>query len=253
MQQRQLVQPGYRFNGTPDGVTGQRMRRGSERVVGQWEAGLLFRHGVFVEPVGPGAVRRWKGGYSLRTVDRRPWMFEVPIQEIPSADGIPLKISVTGQARVADALRYVTAARQPEQAIYVAIQIGLRELVAATTYHDLLANRADIGDRLRATIRNIDGTGITLDELNVKDVIVPAELKRAQIQAQVAQAQAAAALERARGETAALRSMANAARMAAENPMLIQLRLLQQLDASSGHTVVIGPTSNGEGSSAGGR
>ncbi len=99
---------------------------------------------------------------------------------------------------------------------------------------------------MRATIRNIDGLGITLGELNLKDVIVPGELKRAQIQAQIAQAQAAATLERARGETAALRSMANAVRMAAENPVLIQLRLLQQLDATSGHTVVIGSTPHGD-------
>ena len=56
----------------------------------------------------------------------------------------------------------------------------------------------------------------------------------------VARAHGIAALERARGETAALRNLANAARMAADNPALIQLRLLQQLEASTGHTVVLG-------------
>lgn len=53
-------------------------------------------------------------------------------------------------------------------------------------------------------------------------------------------AQGVAALERARGETAALRGLVNAAMLAAENPALLQLRLLEQLGTSAGHTVIIG-------------
>ena len=51
-------------------------------------------------------------------------------------------------------------------------------------------------------------------------------------------------MEKARGETAALRNLANAARMITDNPNLMQLRLLQQLAGSSGNTIVLGfPTS----------
>jgi hypothetical protein len=49
-----------------------------------------------------------------------------------------------------------------------------------------------------------------------------------------------AALERARSETAALRGLANAGRTLADNPGLLQLRILQELGASSGNTVVFG-------------
>ncbi len=47
-------------------------------------------------------------------------------------------------------------------------------------------------------------------------------------------------LERARGESAALRNLANAARMLDENPSLLQLRALQALADSSGNTLVLG-------------
>jgi len=47
-------------------------------------------------------------------------------------------------------------------------------------------------------------------------------------------------LERARGESAALRNLANAARMLDENPSLLQLRALQALGESSGNTLLWG-------------
>jgi hypothetical protein len=49
-----------------------------------------------------------------------------------------------------------------------------------------------------------------------------------------------AALERARGETAALRNLANAASLVKDNPALMQLRLFQSLSESSGNTLVLG-------------
>jgi len=49
-----------------------------------------------------------------------------------------------------------------------------------------------------------------------------------------------AALERARGETAALRSLANAGRAMDDNPNLVQLPAWQALADSSGNTLVFG-------------
>ena len=48
-------------------------------------------------------------------------------------------------------------------------------------------------------------------------------------------------LEKARGETAALRNLANAASLLENNPNLMQLRLLQSLEKNSGNTVVLLP------------
>lgn len=88
-------------------------------------------------------------------------------------------------------------------------------------------------------MRGVAELGLVLDQLELKDVVLPADLKRAQAQVLVARAEGQAALERARGETAALRNLANAARLCADNPALLQLRLVQQLETSSGHTVVM--------------
>ena len=68
----------------------------------------------------------------------------------------------------------------------------------------------------------------------------PGELKRTFAQVVTARKEGLAALERARGETAALRNLANAARTMEGNPALMQLRVLQEIGKSPGNTVVLG-------------
>ena len=66
---------------------------------------------------------------------------------------------------------------------------------------------------------------------DVYDTVVAAE-------AATARAHGLAALERARGEVAATRALANAARMLTDNPGLLQLRTLQAVE-TGGATVVL--------------
>jgi regulator of protease activity HflC (stomatin/prohibitin superfamily) len=219
---------------------GQPLRRGQAVTVAQWERGLLFVRGRYMRLLEPGQYRFWQPGCSVRTVDTRPWIVSLPVQEVPTADGASVKVTVAGTARVADAVAYVTAARDPQQSLYLAVQIALRDLVAGVSVEELLAGRAGFGDRLTAGLRGAEQLGITVDQLVIKDIMLSGELKKAQAEVLVARAQGIAALERARGETAALRSLANAARMAADNPALLQLRLIQQLGSTPGNTVVIG-------------
>jgi hypothetical protein len=92
------------------------------------------------------------------------------------------------------------------------------------------------------------GIGIELLSVDVRDVMVPAELKRAYAAVVAARQEGAVSLERARGETAALRSLANAGRLLDDHPGLLSLRLVQELGAHGGNTVVLGvPDASGAG------
>jgi regulator of protease activity HflC (stomatin/prohibitin superfamily) len=222
------------------GPAGFALRPGRWVIVHEWERGLLFRYGQLAATLPPGRHRRWGAGFTVRAVDMRPWILTLPTQEVPTADLVNVKVTVAGQAVVIDPVAYVTAAQDARHGLYLAIQVALRETLAATPVDALLAGRADLGAGLADALRGVDQLGLAVERLELKDVILPGELKKAQAQVLVARAQGLAALERARGETAALRGLANAARMAADNPALVQLRLLQQLELSAGHTVVIG-------------
>src|SRR5204862_3498509 len=135
------------------------------------------------------AHRRWGGGFTVHTVDMRPWVLFVPTQEVPTADGVSVKVTVAGQARVADAVAFVSAVRDAEQALYLAVQVALRELVGGTTLDDLLAARAGAGARLVDGVRGLDALGVAIVQLELKDLILPSELKKANTEVLVARAQ----------------------------------------------------------------
>ena len=216
------------------------LRAGGLVLVAEWERAVLFRDGRVARVLEPGAHRVWQSRCSVRTVDMRPWVMTLPTQEAPTADGVPVKVTVAGHVRVSDAVIYVTGTRIPEQSAYLAVQVAIRGLLADTTLEELLGGRAGLAARLTESVRDADRAGVAIDELVIKDIILPGELKRAQAEVVIARAQGLAALERARGETAALRGLLNAARLASDNPALLQLRLMEQLGTSSGHTVIIG-------------
>ena len=67
----------------------------------------------------------------------------------------------------------------------------------------------------------------------------PGDVKKAFTEVLKAKQEGQAALERARGESAALRNLANAARLLENNPALQNLRLMQSMSAA-GNTLVMG-------------
>ena len=170
----------------------------------------------------------------------RPAVLTVPTQEIPTADGVTVKITVAGRVRIVDPVAYVTATQDAMGALYLAVQFALRTVVAGRSVEQLLGDRGEVGIALNAAVTGVEQVGVEIERIEAKDIVLSAELKRAQAEVLLARAEGQAALERARGETAALRSLANAARLAADNPALLQLRLYQQLGAGGTNTVVLG-------------
>jgi hypothetical protein len=119
--------------------------------------------------------------------------------------------------------------------------MALREIVGKEKIDTLIENRAGIGPKLMdLTSGKASEFGLKLLSADVKDIMFPGEMKKAFSQVVKAQKEGQAALERARGETAALRNLANAARTMDDNPNLLQLRALQALTDSSGNTLVFG-------------
>ena len=70
-------------------------------------------------------------------------------------------------------------------------------------------------------------------------MMFPGDVKKVFTEVLKAKQEGQAALERARGESAALRNLANAARLLENNPALQNLRLIQSISAP-GNTLVMG-------------
>lgn len=209
-------------------------------VVREFECGLLYRYGKFQTQLGSGRHVRWGLGYALATMDLRKQTFAVAGQEVLSADNVGLKVSVAVTVQVADPLKAMHEVQDWRGHLYNTVQLALRSLVAAQPVEALLAQRLDVGKQLLAAVQpESTKVGITVHATEVKDVMFPGDLKKAFAEVMKAKQEGQAALERARGESAALRNLANAARLLEGNPALQNLRLMQSISAA-GNTLVMG-------------
>lgn len=217
--------------------------------VHDYQRGLRYRQGRLVGLVDAGTHVALRPLTELHVLDARPTAITVPGQEILTADGVALRVSLTARYVVADPVAAVTSDQNYVSALYTALHAGLREALAGRTADEILAARAELGPAVGGAVASeVARLGLELLGVDVRDVMVPAELKRAFAGIVAARREGEAALERARGETAALRGLANAGRMLDDNPGLLQLRILQQLGASSGNTIMLGmPGLDGRG------
>jgi regulator of protease activity HflC (stomatin/prohibitin superfamily) len=209
-------------------------------VVFEYERGLRYDGGRFKAVLEPGSYWIFPRRTRIAKVDIRPAHVTVPGQELISSDGVGIKITLSAKYQIKDPSKAVHSIASYESALYLQLQLALRELAGASTAEDILAKRTALGPHLlEAAAPKIAEYGIELTEAEIKDVMFPGDLKRVFSQVVRARQEGLAALEKARGESAALRSLANAAALIESRPALLQLRLLQTIGQDSGNTVVL--------------
>jgi regulator of protease activity HflC (stomatin/prohibitin superfamily) len=206
-------------------------------------AGLLYHKGKFVEVLRAGRHIRWGRHFTLEAQDVRKALLLVAGQDVLTADNVGLKLSLLVTYQVADPVKATHETQNWHDDIYNAAQLALRAVVGGVAVEALLSERLEIGAQLLSRVQpEAAKIGIHILAVEVKDVMFPADLKRAFADVLKAKQEGQAALERARGESAALRNLANAARVLEGNPALMNLRLIQSLQAAqnAGNTLVLG-------------
>lgn len=207
----------------------------------EYQRGLRFRRGRFDRVIEPGLYRYLPRYTRIERLDVRPTQVTVPGQEVLSADGVAVKASVTAVYRIVAPELVFLRADNYQTAVYAELQLALRAAIGALPVEELLARRADISSTLKAAAaERLQGLGLELQDAALRDITFPGELKKIFTQVVKARQEGLATLEKARGETAALRNLANAAQMVQRSPSLMQLRLLQVLGQQGGNTVVLG-------------
>lgn len=207
----------------------------------QYEKGLRFLKGKFHSLLEPGKYTFYRFNNALIRVDMRKRTVSVPGQEILTSDNVCLKITAGGVFEISDPLRAVTSVENYHDYLYSLLHMNCRSILGSLTADELIAKRNEIAaELLEKTAPLAAEAGIKLADARIRDITFPGELKGVFAKVAAARKDGQALLERARGEFAALRSLANSSKLLDENPNLLQLRLIQALGQSSGHTVVIG-------------
>jgi regulator of protease activity HflC (stomatin/prohibitin superfamily) len=206
-------------------------------------AGLLYQKGKFVEVLHAGEHVRWGRKFTLGVADLRKTSLLVAGQEVLTSDNVGIKASLLVTYQVNDPVKAAHETQNWQGDLYNATQIALRAVAGGVTIEALLGQRLDIGAQLLARVQpDALKVGINVLAVEVKDVSLPNDLKRAFADVLKAKQEGHAALERARGESAALRNLANGARVLEGNPALQNLRLMQSLTTAQngGNTFVLG-------------
>ncbi|TLD69149.1 slipin family protein [Phragmitibacter flavus] len=219
-------------------ISFQTIHRGIRYIVQDHQSALLFRHGRFQQPLAPGEHRFFRSGYTLTVFDQREQRLILQGQELLSADQVTLKVSSVVAYRVIDPLTTHRSADNAYAAFYSEAQFALREIVSENTAEAFLAAKADHATQLQKNLADrTQRFGIQILQAEIRDIMLPASLKKSFMSALQQRQESQAALEKARSETATLRTLANAARLIRDNPELLQLRYLETLQALSSNSL----------------
>jgi regulator of protease activity HflC (stomatin/prohibitin superfamily) len=206
----------------------------------EWDYGLRYVNGKFDRVLDAGRYFKWPPTarhdvFMLRRTER----FETtPPVDATSKDGLVFRMAISAGYRVTDP-RQAYEGDHLEK-IRMAANNAVVRLAAAHNLQQLLSERAAADVALKALIEPaICGCEITAATIHA--LILPPEVRRLFTEIERAKLEGLAALERARGENAALRSLANAASVLKGNPALMNLRLLQSMATGKGQlTIVLG-------------
>lgn len=224
----------------------------------EWQRGLLYHRGRFVRELGPGRYPTVLGRW-IATINVNPVISTVGPQEALTTDCFLVKLTARVAFRVVEPRKaFEDNCAGDTQVMRSLIQLAIRDLVIGRTLDALIDARSQLDTELHAALAGpLAARGCRIDSAAVRDLILSAEVRRMFTDVERAKREAQAALERARGEQAALRALANAARMLKGNPELMNLRVLQALQSSgkSGTLVLggapglaaVGPRTDGDG------
>jgi len=201
------------------------------RQIQQYERGIMFTMGKFTGIKKPGWRIIIPIFQSMRKVDIRTKVVDVPDQEVITRDNIPVSVNAVVNYKIVDAGKAVLEVENFYYAISQLAQTTMRNAVGEQTLDDLLSKRAEIAERIKVELdKKTDKWGIDVENLELKDVIIPENLKRTISKAAEAEREKRAVIIKAEGDKMAANNLADAARVLGETPGAMHLRTLQAIN-----------------------
>ena len=202
-------------------------------IVPQYHLGVLYVDGKVEKVLEAGLHAFWKFRRELKVevVDLRLQVLDVAGQEILTKDKVSLRVNLNAGYRVTDVLVAYAKQAKPVDYLYKELQFGLRAAVGTRTLDELLEDKGAIDGVVEAHIkRRIEGFGLEVDSVGVKDIILPGDMKLILAKVVEAEKVAQANVIRRREETSATRSLLNTAKVMEDNPTALRLRELETLE-----------------------
>jgi regulator of protease activity HflC (stomatin/prohibitin superfamily) len=216
------------------------LKASSTTTVHEYEKGLKYVNGACRGIVGTGRYRFWTNNSTIVKRDMRVQPLSITGQEMPTKDNVGVRVSVIGHYQIVDLKKAVHDTANDSHELHTTVQLALRDSVAKLTLDELMAQRKTLETEvLKSAGSTLVDFGLDLKDLAVRDIMLPASIKKSLSGVIEAQKDTLRNLEKVRGEHAVLRSLANAANLYKDNPALLNARLIQTLELG-GNSIVFG-------------
>lgn len=214
----------------------------SIKQVDEYERGVKFTLGKFSKTMNPGWNLVLPIFQSFKKVDIRTKAVDVPEQDAITKDNVSIRINAVIYYKIFDASKAILEVENFYYAVSQLAQTTMRNAVGEVSLDELLSERGKISQKICEIIDlATDPWGIKVENVELKDVSLPEEMKRVIARVAEAEREKQAVITKAQGEVEASNNLAIAAQRLSENPVAIHLRTLEtinDLSSDQSNTVV---------------
>lgn len=201
------------------------------KIVKQYEKGVVLTLGKFSGIKEPGVRLIMPGFQTMLLVDIRTKTVDVPNQEVVTKDNIPVQINAVVYYRIKDVAKATLEVEDYRYAVAQLAQTTMRNAVGERSLNDLLQKREEVADSIEKVLDvKTDPWGIDVQILELKDVLIPDDLKRTIAKVAEAEREKQAVIINSEGDKEAANNLAEAARTLAAVPGAMHLRTLQSIN-----------------------
>ena len=203
----------------------------SIRQINQYERGVLFAFGKFVKILDPGWRIILPVVQSMRKIDIRTKVVDVAEQDAITKDNISVRINAVLYFKIFDASKAIIEVEDYHYATSQLSQTTMRNIVGSVTLDELLTDRDKVSEKICRIVDELtDPWGIKVENVELKDISLPEEMKRVIAKVAEAEREKAAVITKAKGEVEASENLAKAASLMGSTPGALHLRTLSTLN-----------------------
>lgn len=214
----------------------------SIKQINQYQRGVKFRFGKYISTIEPGWRLVWPIIESYRKIDIRTKAVDVPDQEAITKDNVSAKVNAVIYYKIMNSAKAVLEVEDYFYAVSQLAQTTMRNVIGETSLDDLLSKRNEVAENIQKIIdKATDPWGVEVESVELKDIILPEEMKRVIARQAEAERERRAIIIKADGEKEASKNISQAAEMLTGTTGGLHLRTLQtlsELSADKSNTIV---------------
>ncbi|MFQ5815330.1 MAG: SPFH domain-containing protein [Candidatus Hydrothermarchaeaceae archaeon] len=204
------------------------------KIVQEYERGVIFRLGRLVGARGPGLFFIIPILERMVKVDLRTITLDVPSQEVITKDNVTTRVNAVIYFRIMNPENAIVQVENYFAATSLIAQTTLRSILGQSELDELLSEREKINQELQKVIdQQTDPWGVKVSTVEVKDLELPENMKRAMARQAEAERERRAKIINAEGEYQAAEKLAKAAEIISKHPAALQLRFLQTVSEAT--------------------